>query len=170
MTTRTRSSWATASDSVWAFNGNKTRVPGFPIKLNNDLAGSICAGDVDGDGRFELLAQTKGLIGKAYLINHDGTIAAGWPVNAKIETIFFTPSPALGDFNNDGKLECVVYTWDVGDREDQHLHLPRDELSGLAEDDRHDIFTDTSSLTVADVNGDGSLDVILGDESRYIYA
>ncbi|MCI0479638.1 FG-GAP-like repeat-containing protein, partial [Candidatus Uhrbacteria bacterium] len=159
----------TASDSVWAFNGNKSRVPGFPVKLNNDLAGSICAGDIDGDGFFELLAQTKGLIGKAYVINHDGTIAAGWPVNAKIADIFFTPSPALGDFNNDGDLECVVYAWD-GTAAKINIFNPTGTNYPGWPKTTGTKFTDTSSLTVADVNGDGSLDVILGDESRYIYA
>jgi hypothetical protein len=159
----------TASDSVWAFNGNKSRVPGFPVKLNNDLAGSICAGDIDGDGFFELLAQTKGLIGKAYLINHDGTIAAGWPVNAKIADIFFTPSPALGDFNNDGDLECVVYSWDGTSAKINIFNPTGTNYPGWPKTTGTK-FTDTSSLTVADVNGDGSLDVILGDESRYIYA
>jgi hypothetical protein len=124
---------------------------------------------VDGDGRFELLAQTKGAIGKAYLINHDGTIPAGWPVNAKIETIFFTPSPALGDFNNDGKLECVVYTWVAGVAKINIFNYTGTNYPGWPKT-TGTTFTDTSSPTVADVNGDGSLDVILGDESRYIYA
>jgi hypothetical protein len=159
----------TSSDSVWAFNGNKSRVPGFPIKLNNDLAGAICAGDVDADGRFELLAQTKGSIGKAYLINHDGTIAAGWPVNAKVADIFFTPSPALGDFNNDGALECVVYTWVSGVAKINIFNANGTNYPGWPKT-TGTTFTDTSSPTVADVNGDGSLDIVLGDESRYIYA
>jgi len=159
----------TASDSVWAFNGNKTRVPGFPVKLNNDLAGSICAGDVDGDGYLELLAQTKGLVGKAYLINHDGTIATGWPVNAKIDGIFFTPSPALGDFNNDGKLEAVVYIWVGGTAKIAIFTYLGGNYPGWPKVVSTK-YTDTSSLTVADVNGDGSLDIVLGDESRYIYA
>jgi hypothetical protein len=108
-------------------------------------------------------------VGKAYLINHDGTIATGWPVNAKIADIFFTPSSALGDFNNDGKLECVVYAWDGTTAKINIFNYTGTNYPGWPKTTGTK-FTDTSSLTVADVNGDGSLDVVLGDESRYIYA
>jgi hypothetical protein len=140
------------------------------VALNNDLAGSICAGDVDGDGHLELLAQTKGMVGRAYLFNHDGTIAPGWPVNAKIFDIFFTPSPALADFNNDGKLECVLYTWDAVNASISILNWQGTTYSGAWPKVVSGDYTDTSSLTVADVNGDSSPDIVLGDESRYIYA
>jgi len=159
----------TRADSIWAFNGNRSRVPGFPVVLNGDVAGSICAGDVDGDGRLELLAQSKGQYGKAFLFNHDGTVSPGWPVSARIYDIFFTPSPALGDFNNDGKLECVVYMWDAVDARINVLRYTGAAYTGWPKAVSK-YYTDTASLTVADLNGDGSLDIVLGDESRYIYA
>jgi hypothetical protein len=159
----------TATDSIWVFNGDGSRVPGFPIKLNNDLAGNICAGDVDRDGRLELLAQTKGQVGKAYLINHDGTIATGWPKDAKIKDLFFTPSPALADFNGDGYLESVLYAWDgVSARIYVYQYGGWNYPGWPKVVSTH--YTDTSSLTVADIDGNGSPDIVLGDESRFIYA
>jgi hypothetical protein len=138
--------------------------------LGADLAGSICAGDVDNDGYLELLAQTKGLVGKAYLINHDGTLAAGsWPRNAKIRDIFFTPSPALADFNNDGYLESVLYTWDGLQMMIWIFNYQGGAYPGWPKTLSTD-YTDNSSLTVADINSDGVPDIILGDESRFIYA
>jgi len=160
----------TAADSIWAINGNGTMVPGFPFALNNDLAGSICAGDIDKDGHLELLAQTKGLVGKAYLINHDGTLAAGsWPRNAKIRDIFFTPSPALADFNNDGYLESVLYAWDGLEAKVWIFDYQGGSYPGWPKTLSTE-YTDNSSLTVADINSDGVPDIILGDESRFIYA
>jgi hypothetical protein len=139
------------------------------VKLNDDIGGNICAGDVDGDGRLELLAQSKGTYGKAYLFNHDGTVSPGWPVSAKIKDYFFVPSPALGDFDNDGKLECVVYSWDGTDTRINVLRYTGAAYAGWPKAVSK-YYTDTASLTVADLNGDGSLDIVLGDESRYIYA
>ncbi len=160
----------TRADSIWVLNEDGSSVPGFPFALNNDIAGSICAGDIDNDGHIELLAQTKGLVGKAYLINHDGTLAAGsWPRNAKIADIFFTPSPALADFNNDGYLECVLYAWDGIETKIWIFNHLGSNYPGWPKVLSND-FTDNASLAVADINGDGGLDIVLGDETRYIYA
>ncbi len=160
----------TRADSVWALNDNGTAVPGFPYYLGADAGGSICAGDIDNDGFIELLVQTKGLVGKAHLINHDGTLAAGsWPRNAKIRDIFFTPSPAIADFNNDGYLESVLYAWDGTSTKIWIFDHTGSDYPGWPKTLSNN-FTDTSSLTVADVDGDGGLDIVLGDESRFIYA
>jgi len=143
-------------------------VPGFPVALNTELAGSICAGDVDDDGHIELLAQTKGTSGRVYLINHDGTIVPGWPRSIQLRDIFFTPSPALADFNNDGKLEAVVYGWDGIESK---IYIIDD--SGADYPGWPQVVSNTyteSSPVVADINGDGSLDIVLGDETRFIYA
>jgi len=158
----------TRADSVWVFNGNRSRVPGWPVALNFDIAGSICAGDVDGDGQIELLVQSKGAAGQAYLFNHDGTLCAGWPKAARMD-VFFSPSPALADFDNDGKLECVVYTWDGSQAKIAIFTYLGANYTGWPKVVGSS-YTDNSSLTVADVNGDGGLDIILGNEAKYIYA
>jgi hypothetical protein len=158
----------TRADSVWAFNGDRSRVPGWPVALNFDIAGSICAGDVDGDGQIELLVQSKGATGQAYLFNHDGTLCTGWPKSARVD-VFFSPSPALADFDNDGRLECVVYTWDSSVAKIHIFTYQGANYPGWPKSVGNS-YTDNSSLTVADINGDGSLDIILGNESKYIYA
>jgi hypothetical protein len=158
----------TRADSVWAFKGNRARIPGWPVALNFDIAGSICAGDVDGDGRLELLVQSKGATGQAYLFNHDGTLCPGWPVPARMD-VFFSPSPALADFNNDGKLESVVYTWNGAQAQIHIFTWQGTNYPGWPKSVGTS-YTDNSSLTVADIDGDGSLDIILGNESKYIYA
>ncbi|MEJ2722421.1 MAG: FG-GAP-like repeat-containing protein, partial [bacterium] len=158
----------TRADSIWALNGDGKKVPGFPFALNNDLAGCICAGDVDDDGHFELLAQTKGASGKAYLINHDGTVAAGWPRSVQINDIFFTPSPALGDFNNDGKLEAVLYWWNGIESKIYIIDYQGNDYPGWPKT-ISGTYTESSPV-VADVDGNGIPDIVLGDESRYIYA
>ncbi|UCH85710.1 MAG: VCBS repeat-containing protein, partial [Candidatus Latescibacterota bacterium] len=156
------------ADSVWAVNEDGSLVPGFPYRLGGEAAGSICAGDVDDDGYFELLVQTKGTSGKVHLVNHDGNVAAGWPRSIQMRDIFFTPSPALADFNNDGKLEAVVYWWDGVDAKIYIIDYLGTDYPGWPKWISQN-YTE-SSIVVADVNGDNVPDILLGDESRYIYA
>jgi hypothetical protein len=123
---------------------------------------------VDGDGRIELLVQSKGTTGQAYLFNHDGTLSPGWPKSARVD-VFFSPSPALADFDNDGRLECVVYTWDSYEAKIHIFTYQGANYPGWPKSVGYS-YTDNLSLTVADVNGDSSLDIVLGNESKYIYA
>ncbi|UCG52784.1 MAG: VCBS repeat-containing protein, partial [Candidatus Latescibacterota bacterium] len=158
----------TRSDSIFAINEDGSLVSGWPFAMNGESAGSIAAGDIDDDGDVELLAQSKGSYGKIYLLEANGTVAAGnWPRTVKLVDIYFTSSPALGDFDNDGKLEAVVYGWDALESTLYVFDYQGNEYAGwpIVVSENYS----ESSPVVADVNGDGSLDVVLGDEGRFIH-
>jgi hypothetical protein len=158
----------TRVDSVYALNGDGSTVPGWPVALNTEIAGAVAAGDIDGDGLPEIFARTKGEWGKAYVVNHDGTVASGWPVTIPFRDIFFTPSPALADLDNNGTLEAVVPGWDRFDCRIYLLDHQGNTLPGwpvVASGD----YTESSPV-VADVNGDGGLDVLLAGESGLVHA
>jgi len=159
---------ATRSDSIYVINGDGSRMPGWPFKMNDESAGSPAVGDVDGDGMLELVAQSKGMYGKVYVLNHDGTVASGWPKTVRLRDIYFTSSPALADFNNDGKLEIVAYGWDATVSKLYVFDYAGNNYPGWP------IVASTSyseaSPTVADLNGNGNLEIVFADESRLIHA
>lgn len=64
-------------------------------------------GDVDGDGRPEIILGAED--GQLYAWNHDGTQAAGFPIQTAGEV---RGSAALGDIDGDGRVEVVMAGWD----------------------------------------------------------
>lgn len=71
-------------------------------------------GDIDGDGDLEIIAAShrydNGWKGIVYAWHHNGTQVSGWPVTNNHWGPFI--SPALGDIDNDDKLEVITGSWD----------------------------------------------------------
>lgn len=90
---------------LWGFKGNSGAVlPGFPpaIKPGNPRAIGAVIGDVDGDGRQEIITLSYG---RVHVFNSGGLQESCLdPPNA-----LFT-SPAIGDIESDGQCEMIVCT------------------------------------------------------------
>jgi hypothetical protein len=72
-------------------------------------------GDIDGDGRLEILFGDEK--GRLHAYNHDGTLTNGFPIQINGEV---RGTPALWDVDRDGLLEvavagydATVYVWEV---------------------------------------------------------
>jgi hypothetical protein len=93
--------------------------------------------------------------------NHDGSVLwTRWIAN----NVFFTPSPALADFDGDGTLETVIAS------SNRNLYIISSNGSnypGWPIPYSTVTYTESSPV-VADMDGDGSLDIILGDESKFL--
>jgi hypothetical protein len=80
-------------------------VEGWPFALPEAPSGSPAVGDLDGDGRAEIVVSL--VDGRVYVLDVDGTVRLGWPhqLGAPIRH-----GPRLADIDGDGRVEIVVVT------------------------------------------------------------
>ena len=80
-----------------------------PISINsNAILSGITAGDVNGDGKADLVGIFNNTL-LVYLSKGDGTFAAGVPYNLGTTPVVFPLFTTLGDFNGDRKADVQSY-------------------------------------------------------------
>jgi hypothetical protein len=91
----------------WGWNGSGySSLSGFPVSLGTWTDDGVSIGDIDGDGMLELVLAGKD--GNLHAINHDGTIASGFPLVISSSNPL-SGQPAIGDIDSDGRLEIVFF-------------------------------------------------------------
>jgi hypothetical protein len=98
-----------AGGYLHAIQYNATELPGFPYHVDQVIISSPAVGDIDDDGKPEIVFGT-GLFypnasHKLYAVRYDGATEPGWPVSTEGQVI---TSPALGDLDGDGILDVVA--------------------------------------------------------------
>ena len=144
-----------------------TDVTSLNITNDADSTSSIALGDMDGDGDLDVVAGISGE-NRLYLKNgSDNPFLNVTGLNIADDSDG-TSSLALGDVDGDGDLDVIV-----GNSEANRLYLnggsdnPFLNVTGLNITDDSD---GTSSLALGDVDGDGDLDVIVGNsEANRLY-
>ncbi|MFH0779056.1 MAG: FG-GAP-like repeat-containing protein, partial [Candidatus Eisenbacteria bacterium] len=89
-------------DSVFAFNGNGSRVSGWPVYVDGYSQGSPLVLNIDSDAAMEVIAVTGN--GKLYAFNNTGSKLTGYPVDSNSG---YYASAAAGDINDDQEVELV---------------------------------------------------------------
>jgi len=148
------------NDSVYCFNTDGTRVPGWPVYVEMSSQPSPAVGDVDKDGDIEIVVVSEA--NYAWLLEADGSVAPGWPKGIYIDGDF-PPSPVLADVTGDGYLEIVQVGSDgtvrIWDYEGHNVSgWPRYLGSGSR-----------SSASVADVDGDPDVEIVVGCNDGKVY-
>jgi len=169
-----------------AFDGaTGTELAGFPIQIDETIQSSPALGDLTGDGFLEIVVGTGRCWadpacapdgpnpGVGEYINawdHNGDYLPGWPVAVPGTYVF--ASPALADLDADGELEVIINTIDPDDTQAGLVYalnpdgtdvpgwpvLPTTPADGMG----NVSHTSTrASAVVADVTGNGQLEVIL---------
>lgn len=113
---------ATSRGSVYAWDATGEELPGFPVEWRNELR-SLAAGDIDGDGEFELVAATTDRLESGgqrdviIAIEPNGDFVKGFPPNTTgasgcdencWPTGSFDQNIALGDLDGDGVVDIFV--------------------------------------------------------------
>lgn len=151
---------------TWRRNG--AYLPGFPVPLQPGLlqssadAGISAVGDIFGDHRLEIVCGDEN--GYLYAFNADGSPLAGFPVNFGAFVGIFTP--ALADFDGDGKCEIAVisHDWD-SPYGNAFLHLFKVTATGPVEMPGFPVNLQRgaqNSPAVGDIDNDGSLEIVVG--------
>jgi hypothetical protein len=149
----------TQADQLRAFNHDGTELAGFPVALGDDISGNPAVVDVDNNGDLEIVINVRN--GNVRAINHDGTNL--WTRNIP-NALFFAPSPSLADLDLNGTLETIVPS------SNGKLYV----LTSTGADRAGFPVTFASTYTesspvIADISGDGLLDIIIGNETKSIW-
>ena len=107
-----------ARDKVFVLDKAGHVLPGFPVTWQDEMR-ALAAGDVDGDGKLDLVASV-GQSGPTDVVNAwhtDGTSVPGFPPNARgvsgcdaqcYLAGAYDQNVALGDFDGDGKADVIA--------------------------------------------------------------
>ncbi len=154
--------------NLYAWKGDGTNVPGWPQPLFAGTLSSPAVGDLDNDGQLEIAITANN--GKLYVFEANGTLRPGFPVSGvqAVGTGRY-PSPALADMEGTGQKDIVINTTDGflkvfrpnGTLISQWSNVRYSTLTALASE---------SSPVVADIDGDGQNEVIVGDETGSLSA
>lgn len=147
-------------------------VPSLAIAVSSNAGSSgswgAVAGDFNGDGKLDVVTSNRGGTSiTMFLGNGDGTFQTGQSTN--IANTFTGPfAIAAGDVNNDGKLDVVVTSISAGISGGVAVLLGNGDGTFQAAT----VFTNDlgagESVALADVNGDGNLDVLVGESGNGI--
>lgn len=152
---------------AWRYDG--TEVSGWPQSVYGDAFAPTAVCDLDGDSLPEVVAVTN--LGKVYVWNRQGGLLPGWPLTVGTK---IWAGPAVGDLDGDGVKEIVVAANNSGWLRISVLKKDGSYLAGWPQDLQTGALHVLSSPALADMDGDGSLEIILASEKNssgisYVY-
>jgi hypothetical protein len=146
------------SVSVRLNNGQGSFVTGHPNLTAGLRPRALLAGDIDGDGDLDILVSNSGDTSVSVLLNDgQGAFSLSATISGGI-------SIALGDLDNDGDLDLITHQ-DGAASITVRLNTGGGSFSSTPISVTPANFSTPSQVLVADLNGDGSLDIVTSGSS-----
>ena len=178
--------------NVWAVDHTGAPLHGFPVVTDDSIWSSPALFDVDADGDLEIFIGGDSTPGGP--VDHLGGVL--WALDVEPTGVtelwrgfaneVFHSSGAIGDINDDGRMEIVIGTghnWRIECAAGNHLCGPGDgsDTNRLFAFHLHDGSTVPGfpvtaegtligSPALGDIDDDGQLEIVVGSEDAHVYA
>lgn len=99
---------SSTDSKIYAWDYTGALMPGFPKSTIGMAQYAPSVGDLDGDGKMEIVQFTRGVTsgGRLYVIDGQGNDLPGFPKNINNNNL--SSCPTLYDLDDDGDLEIIV--------------------------------------------------------------
>jgi hypothetical protein len=143
---------------VNVLDGSGASVPGWPQVLDSVSGAAPAIGDLDGDGTPEIVAVSYKTL---YAFRADGSLLPNFPMQFAGQ-VFNYNAPVLVDLDGDGDREIVQASCgQAGGGAVRVIEHDGTVQPGWPRPLSYETYTPPS---VADIDGDGSLDIAIGDQ------
>jgi subtilisin family serine protease len=151
-----------ATGSIDVRRGSGASLPGFPVSAGTGLSAGATAADLDGNGSVEIVASLSN--GGPYSLvaySSTGQLLPGFPVSVGTASSFGA-YPVVGDIDDDGDREIVVSAAGFSDAAAGRVAAYHHTGQLVAGWPKVVNAIQMSAPVLADLDGDGSLEVITG--------
>lgn len=146
---------------IHVYNGNGTMMPGWPQRLDYVPGSAIAVGDITGDDIPEIVTESYyGL----HAFTHDGFLMPGFPYYPGTGRVFSYSTPVLADIDGDGLREIICGDHSIVNSSGA-IHIVRHDGTAFPGWPKYTSYWVYGPPSVGDINSDGLLDVIVGDQT-----